>query len=476
MLMKFRKKKIAASVQTLITDTDNALESLMGSGESTDQLLTRLGVSRQQAFETISSDDEVESCREDLRTAMLSKTFRLWGEDANDDEINRLWRIMRKHLPVLVEAVLTAKLNGYAVIRYVYEQEEDGFLSVGKVSDKSTELDKYTPKADGSLTYYGDNGEVTVDTNVVYLLLTNRATSTNPAGEMAGARLYPAVAIRKQGFIYAAQFIKRYAQPYMVGYIEGETETFSSKLFSFIAGGAIAVNREDRIEMLQNSADGQAFQRLEQVANRRIQKALLGKVKTSDLENGSRAAQETEEETKGDRIDGYLYMLGLAAQHMIDAILLVNEAYGNSITAPKGLWFEFNKETEIDVKRAERDAKYCEKTGLRLTKEYFVDVVGFEETHFTLAEPAPTTTTNASLAAHLSDTKTPTPPKSAMATVTQPKIDAILAALGQCNGFEEFQEKLSQMDLNDGDNTLLQLLQAGFVTNFERGLDGDAHA
>ena len=63
-----------------------------------------------------------------------------------------------------------------------------------------------------------------------------------------------------------------------------------------------------------------------------------------------------------------------------------------------------------------------------------------------------------------------------MATVTQPKIDAILAALGQCNGFEEFQEKLSQMDLNDGDNTLLQLLQAGFVTNFERGLDGDAHA
>lgn len=51
---------------------------------------------------------------------------------------------------VLVEAVLTAKLNGYAVIRYVYEQEEDGFLSVGKVSDKSTELDKYTPKADGN--------------------------------------------------------------------------------------------------------------------------------------------------------------------------------------------------------------------------------------------------------------------------------------------------------------------------------------
>ena len=473
MLMKFRKKKIAATVQTLITDTDNALESLMGSGESADQLLTRLGVSRQQAFETISSDDEVESCREDLRTAMLSKTFRLWGEDANDDEINRLWRIMRKHLPVLVEAVLTAKLNGYAVIRYVYEQEEDGFLSVGKVSDKSTELDKYTPKADGSLTYYSDNGEVTVDTNVVYLLLTNRATSTNPAGEMAGARLYPAVAIRKQGFIYAAQFIKRYAQPYMVGYIEGETESFSSKLFSFIAGGAIAVNREDRIEMLQNNADGQAFQRLEQVANRRIQKALLGKVKTSDLENGSRAAQETEEETKGDRIDGYLYMLGLAAQHMVDALLMVNEAYGKTIHAPKGLWFEFNKKTEIDIKRADRDTKYAKDANLRFTEDYYTDVLGFEPNHFVLAEEATTPTAgNASLSARLSDKYKQGNPLNAF---SQPKIDAIASALDECESFADFEAKLSGMDLSEGDNALIQRVLGDAVHEFIKGSEAQNH-
>ena len=473
MLMKFRKKKIAATVQTLITDTDNALESLMGSGESADQLLTRLGVSRQQAFETISSDDEVESCREDLRTAMLSKTFRLWGEDANDDEINRLWRIMRKHLPVLVEAVLTAKLNGYAVIRYVYEQEEDGFLSVGKVSDKSTELDKYTPKADGSLTYYSDNGEVTVDTNVVFLLLTNRATSTNPAGEMAGARLYPAVAIRKQGFIYAAQFIKRYAQPYMVGYVEGETETFSSKLFSFIAGGAIAVNREDRIEMLQNNADGQAFQRLEQVANRRIQKALLGKVKTSDLENGSRAAQETEEETKGDRIDGYLYMLGLAAQHMVDALLMVNEAYGKTIHAPKGLWFEFNKKTEIDIKRADRDTKYAKDANLRFTEDYYIDVLGFEPNHFVLAEEATTPTAgNASLSARLSDKYKQGNPLNAF---SQPKIDAIVSALDECESFADFEAKLSSMDLSEGDNALIQRVLGDAVHEFIKGSEAQNH-
>ena len=473
MLMKFRKKKIAATVQTLITDTDNALESLMGSGESADQLLTRLGVSRQQAFETISSDDEVESCREDLRTAMLSKTFRLWGEDANDDEINRLWRIMRKHLPVLVEAVLTAKLNGYAVIRYVYEQEEDGFLSVSKVSDKSTELDKYTPKADGSLTYYSDNGEVTVDTNVVFLLLTNRATSTNPAGEMAGARLYPAVAIRKQGFIYAAQFIKRYAQPYMVGYVEGETETFSSKLFSFIAGGAIAVNREDRIEMLQNNADGQAFQRLEQVANRRIQKALLGKVKTSDLENGSRAAQETEEETKGDRIDGYLYMLGLAAQHMVDALLMVNEAYGKTIHAPKGLWFEFNKKTEIDIKRADRDTKYAKDANLRFTEDYYIDVLGFEPNHFVLAEEATAPTSgNASLSARLSDKYKQGNPLNAF---SQPKIDAIASALDECESFADFEAKLSGMDLSEGDNALIQRVLGDAVHEFIKGSEAQNH-
>ncbi|MCG7658124.1 hypothetical protein [Wielerella bovis] len=44
--------------------------------------------------------------------------------------------------------------------------------------------------------------------------------------------------------------------------------------------------------MLQNSADGSAFKRLENLGECTYSKMLVGKVKTSDLESGSRAAQE----------------------------------------------------------------------------------------------------------------------------------------------------------------------------------------
>lgn len=468
-MFKSKKSKIATSAKVLTDRTEGVLDSAMSNTESTDQLLARLGVSRQQAFEAITSDDEVESCREDLRMAMLSKTWRLYGENSNDDEIDYLWRIVRKHLPILVEGVLTAKINGFAVLRYLYEYDENGHLMVVKISDKSGELDKYTPKADGTLIYVSDAGEETVDTRVLYSLLTNRATSVNPAGEMSGARLYPAVAIRKHGFIYAAQFIKRYAQPYIVGQIEGETDTFASKLYSFLSGGAIAINREDKIEMLQNSADGQAFQRLERMANARIQKALLGKVKTSDLENGSRAAQETEEETKGDRIDGYLYALSLAVQHMVDALLLVNDAYGKSITAPKGLWFEFNKEAEIDVKRAERDAKYCESAGLQLTADYFTDVVGLDANHFTMTPP--NAALNPSKLSHKLSAKTSKQQDDGLNVFSKHKIDAILSALDDSHSYTDFETKLAGMDLSAGDNIVIQRLLGDGVHAWVNGTE-----
>ena len=475
--IKAQKKQLKTSVSSLTSATSDALDMVMASTESTDQLLERLGISRQEAYAMITSDDEVESCREDLRTAMLARTWRLWGDGADDEVVsNRLWRIVRKHLHVLAEAVLTAKLNGFAVLRYVYVQEEDGFLNIDIISDKSSELDKYTPKTDGSLVYTGGSGEETVDTKVEYLLLTHRATSTNPAGEMSGARLYPAVALRKHGFIYAAQFIQRYAQPLLITKTNSnstDVDDETAKVYSLLSGGAMNMNREDDIVMLQNNADGQAFQRLDRMANSRIQKYMLGKVKTSDLENGSRAAQETEENTKGDRIDGYLHLLNLAAQHLVDALLMVNEAYGITIQAPKGLWFEFNKKTEIDIKRADRDTKYAKDANLRFTEDYYIDVLGFEPNHFVLAEEAATPTAdNASLSARLSDKYKQGNPLNAF---SQPKIDAIASALDECESFADFEAKLSGMDLSEGDNALIQRVLGDAVHEFIKGSEAQNH-
>ena len=36
-----------------------------------------------------------------------------------------------------------------------------------------------------------------------------------------------------------------------------------SRFYRFVSGGALSIEREDDVMMLQNSADGQAFRRLE---------------------------------------------------------------------------------------------------------------------------------------------------------------------------------------------------------------------
>ena len=112
----FGLTKSKTRIDALVTDTAYALDSFMGSAESSDQLLDRLGLSREQVFAAVNSDDEVESCKEDLRTAMMASGWRLYGNDTDDEQLDRLSRAVRKNLSAFVELVLTARLNGYAVI------------------------------------------------------------------------------------------------------------------------------------------------------------------------------------------------------------------------------------------------------------------------------------------------------------------------------------------------------------------------
>lgn len=468
------KKKLEVQVQNLLAQTDRTLETIMQSGESSDQMLARLGISRQQAFDAVLADDEVEACREDLRAAMLAQPWRIYGDGLPEEQNDRLWITVRRWLPVLAEVVLAAKLNGYAVAHYTYTQHEDGYLDIAKIYNRQGSLDNFTPKPNGELHF----DYKPVNTQVQFLFLVNRPTDTQPAGEMTAARLYPAVCVRKQGFVYAAQFITRYAQPYLVVKNDSTTETehqsFAQRLYALINGGAMSLSREDEIQMLQNSADGTAFKQLENLSNARIQKMLLGKVRTADLESGSRAAQETEEKTRGDRIDGYLHLLTQAVQHLVDALVLVNAAYGKTINAPKGVWFEFNQEEQVDVKRAQRDKLYLDAGGIRLTEAYYRDVLGFAEDHFELVQPADGGAHK--LAMRLSGSlNAPSAPPTAEQIIMQPKIQAVLSALDGCQSYAEFEQKLSKLDLSAGDNLLIQRLVGDGTAAWLRGAEGSGN-
>ncbi|OSI09278.1 phage portal protein family protein [Neisseria zoodegmatis] len=466
------KGKTKKHIDALVADTAYALDGFMSNAESSDELLDRLGLSREQVFAAVNSDDEVESCKEDLRTAMMASGWRLYGDGTDDAQLDRIYRVVRKNLSAFVELVLTARMNGYAVGRYIYRREEDGLIVLDYIADRRDELDRYKPKRGGVLIYQGNNGEEVLDTQVLNLLLVNRATAKNPAGEMAVARLFPAVSVRKNGFLYAHQFIKRYAQPYMVGKVSGDAQGFIGKLFSFVSGGAITVDPEDSVEMLTNSANGEGFEKLERMANARIQKALLGRVKISDMTNGSRAAQETEENTRQDRIEAYLSLLSLAVQHAVDAMVAVNAVWGVEIKQKGGLWFEFIEEAKIDKARAERDKIYADSGMVRFTEDYFTQVLGYEKEHFEMVEQQPQAG-KAALAVKLSDGLNGGEPPLLKVdqALMQPKMQAVLSALQASESYADFEAALSKMDLSEGDMAIIDKLVGESVRGFSDGLE-----
>lgn len=181
---------------------------------------------------------------------------------------------------------------------------------------------------------------------------------------------------------------------------------------------------------------------------------------------------QTEENNRAERIASYLVMLSRAAQHFVDAAVMVNNAYGRPIHAPKGVWFEFEDEVRIDKTRAERDKMYLDAGQLVLTEEYYRDVLGFEESHFKLREPpAVPQQTDAKMSLRLSDGLARNAPDTAEQAIARPKMEAVLGLLESCKDYAEFEAKLSELDLSKGDNLLIQRLVSDGLAAWADGAD-----
>lgn len=459
--LKPQKTDRKSLIATIDTDLDAVADNL-------ESLIAETGKSRQEILDACLADDEVESCREDVRTALLAASWRLWGEEADEEMINRLYKVISRHIEIFVDLALLARFNGYAVAEYIYRQEADGLWVIDQVLSKEGELDRYTPKRDGNVILAADSGDIVLDRQMKYLLLTSKAVPARPAGEMMILRAYSAVVLRKRGWAYAGQFVKRYAQPYVIGKQGGygAIGDFVSKLFGFSNGGAAAIGKDDEISLHQLSGDGEAFALIERLANARIQKLILGRVKTSDLNSASRAAQETEEDTRQDRISAYLDLLARAVQHAVDAMIAVNAQYGRAIPAPKGLWFEYPKAGDIDLARAQRDQIYLQSGAITLTKDYYTDIVGYEAAHVDInATNHPNQLSSHGMgvmlsAAHANDGQ------SEKAVITEQMV-ALMAALDAAEDAQAFIASIAELQLPD--NPLIDGLIKTALGSFAEG-------
>lgn len=482
-----KTKKQKVDQKTLLVAIDSALEG--ADAVSADQLLAETGKSRQELLDAVMADDEVLSCRADIEGAINAAAWRIWGDDVDEDLINRLYRMFRRIYNDIAGVAVLAMFNGYCVGEYVYKKEPDGFLSIDRLLSKDGELDNYTPMRDGSVMLKTEDESVAINQDIKYLVLTSKAVPARPAGEMMIVRAYPAVALRKREWAYAGQFIARYSQPYVVGKQGSDSGfgttlgEFTSKLFSFIGGGAAGIGKDDSIELHQLTGNGEAFELFERLANRRIQKLLLGRVKTSELTSGSRSAQEADDVARQDRVMSYLGLMTKGIQHAIDAIITVNQAWGLPITAPQGIWFEYPKVKAFNIEEADRDIKYTSTGQIRLTKQRLLNV-GYEESEFEMVEsavPAPIAQLSQQVKALQLQLSNGLPDNITEPTtdddidhdraIMQPKVEALLSVLDGCESYSEFERRLSEMTLPDGG--LIDDLMSQCVGSYIEGLAND---
>lgn len=497
------KKKQQIDQNTIVVAFDSAMDTFT-QASSTDQLLAETGKSRQQLLDTVTRDDEVEGCREDLRTAILAEPWRLYAFDDTVPEatINVLYTLVRKFSKEFAELAILAKFGGYMVAEYVFKKEPNGFLTLDKILSKDGELDKYVPQRDGDVLYKGEMDEIAIDQTLKYLVLKSKATPANPAGELMIIRIYPAVALRNRDWAYAGQFIARYAVPYIVGKQGGYTDVkvFTNSLFGFLNGGATGIGKDDDIQMHQLSGDGSAFEIFERMANRRIQKLLLGRVKTSELTGGSRSAQETDDKVREDRVSAYLDLMTEGIQHAINAIIAVNSLWGVPINAPQGIWFEYLSKNPPNKTLAEVVKIYSETGSVRMTKAFFTDVVGWDEKHFEMVEQPDASGQHLSQSPHATQPTTlphPTAPTSqpdghvdlgnqqfvlAEKPVEDPmptdmetkigksKLSAILSILNDSEDYQQFSQSLNNLTLPDAG--MAEDLADKTTDAYVKGLDG----
>lgn len=398
-LKNLSKTVLTTAMDAALNGAGSALDTI--SHSSVDEMISQTGKTRQEIINLCLADDEVDACREDIESAIIAKAWRIYDDVSGDGEryndptsgvppavINRFYKAIRPLIKDFASLAVLAKFNGYAIAEYVYKQEMDGFWVIDKVLSKDGQLDSYQLKKDGSVLFNQNGKELTANTDIKLLVLTSRAVPARPTGEMLLLKAYPMVALRRRGLAYAGQFIARYAQPYVVGRqgnmggVGLNMADFTQRLFGFINGGATGIGADDEINIHQLQGNGDAFEIIERLCNRRIQKLLLGRVKVSEMTSGSRAASETDDKARMDRIRAYLDLMTHAIQHAIDAMLSVNNAYGNPIDAPEGLWFEYIEEMSVDVGRAERDKIYADTGQIAFTKDYMIDMVGLEAHHF----------------------------------------------------------------------------------------------
>ena len=346
------------------------------SAADVDEVLKRANLTRTDLLKLL-YDDEISGCVSRRTAAVMGNAWHIEG-----DNTDWLYEAVSAVYEDAVRIMMQALWVGSSIGELVWQDGEQKTIRavVPRV------IEQFKTDADGNLIWKSPNGgEVAVIPEKVLRGAVN-VNETNPYGDALLSRVYWAWFAKNYAEQFWNKFAERHASPLTViksavntanrDEAQRDLAALAAAGSQAVADGVVAMSDQDTIEFITANDDGTAHEKYTRHQIQRIQKTLLGRVLTSELETGSRAAQETDDGFTRNIADADLTFVERGMNHIVDCLLTVNGIN------PDGVYFTYERAQTIDKSRWERDVALLNTGKIELTEQYYRDNYGLEPQHF----------------------------------------------------------------------------------------------
>lgn len=350
-----------------------------------DEVLKRANLTRTDLLKLL-YDDEIYGCISRRTAAVMGNAWHIEG-----DSTDWLYSAVSAVYEDAVRIMMQALWIGSSIGELIWQDGEQKTIRavVPRV------IEQFKSDADGNLVWKSPNGgEVAVIPEKVLRGAVN-VNKTNPYGDALLSRVYWAWFAKNYAEQFWNKFAERHASPITViksavntanrDEAQRDLAALAAAGSQAMADGVVAMSDQDSIEFVEANNDGAAHEKYTRHQIQRIQKTLLGRVLTSELETGSRAAQETDDGFTQSIADADLTFVERGINHIVACLLTINGMDA------EGVYFVYERAQAIDKGRWERDVALLNTGKVELTEQYYLDNYGFEPQHFRVVAAAPAT-------------------------------------------------------------------------------------
>jgi len=311
-------------------------------------------------------------------------------ENIEDDNLKNelLGWISKLNLNKIYDDILDAILFGFSVNEIIWELKENKFIPVDLIEkpqewflfDKNNIL-KIRNKKFGY--YEFAEGENLPDYK--FILVQNNPDYQNPYGERLLSKVYWPIIFKRASFEKWHNYSEKFGIPFLLGYYtdlmtEQERIELLDKIEEAIENNIALIKQGTVLEFKESMKyqAGDVFQKMIELQNKEISKAVLGETLTIEVErSGSYKAAEIHQEM--------LEYLGLSDKKLVESAFNTLIKYYMKINHGKDeqIKFKLSKKESI-INASENRDRILSEMGIKFTKEYFMKRYNLSDKDFDL--------------------------------------------------------------------------------------------